>query len=303
MKPRETTWRHLAILAALASCGLGVFAGAEPDKNDAQRPLTPEIAKEWGGAGAGVGWMKDVPPRPTGGYEYWKPFSEKVEPGAMPAFRLSREKEAALAKLPDPGVAFGLDLHCWAGKDAELKKFARLKSLRSLNIGGALLLTDAGMKELAALKNLRGLYLFYAPVTDAGLKELAALKELRALDLSNTQVTDAGLKELAGLKSLQALNLGGTEVTDAGVKALAGLKALKWLNLRGTKVTAAGVTALQEELPAGKAGPFLTGPPTGRALSAIAAEPALAGFIFPFSLESLCRRQAVIFVAEQRTGP
>jgi hypothetical protein len=243
MKAHETTWRHLAILAALAGCGLGVFAGAEPDKNDAPTPLPPEVAKAWADAGAEVGWMKDVPPRQTGGYQFWEPFREKAEAGAMPAFRVSREKEAALAKLPDPGVAFGLDLHCWGGKDAELKKFARLKSLRSLNIGGALLLTDAGLKELQALKNLRGLYLFYAPVTDAGLKELAALKELQALDLSNTRVTDAGLKELARLKNLQALNLGPTKVTDAGLKALAGLKSLRWLNLHGTKVTAAGVAS------------------------------------------------------------
>lgn len=33
------------------------------------------------------------------------------------------------------------------------------------------------------------------PITDAGLKELAALRGLQELDLNNTQVTDAGLKE------------------------------------------------------------------------------------------------------------
>ena len=44
-------------------------------------------------------------------------------------------------------------------------------------------------------------------MTDAGLKELAGLKNLQTLDLGGTQVTDAGLKELAGLKSLQSLNL------------------------------------------------------------------------------------------------
>ena len=49
-------------------------------------------------------------------------------------------------------------------------------------------------------------------VTDAGLKELAALKGLQALSLGWTKVTDAGLKELAGLKALQSLNLGGTQV-------------------------------------------------------------------------------------------
>ena len=34
------------------------------------------------------------------------------------------------------------------------------------------------------------------PVTDAGAKELLALKGLTYLDLTRTQVTDAGMKEL-----------------------------------------------------------------------------------------------------------
>ena len=44
-------------------------------------------------------------------------------------------------------------------------------------------------------------------MTDAGLKELAALKNLTTLDLSDTEVTDAGLKELAALKNLTTLDL------------------------------------------------------------------------------------------------
>ena len=54
-------------------------------------------------------------------------------------------------------------------------------------------------------------------MTDAGLKELAALKSLQTLDLDGTKVTDAGLKDLATLESLQALDVSGTKVTVAGV--------------------------------------------------------------------------------------
>ena len=39
-------------------------------------------------------------------------------------------------------------------------------------------------------------------MTDAGLKELRALKNLTSLALNSTKVTDAGLKELATLKNL-----------------------------------------------------------------------------------------------------
>ena len=65
--------------------------------------------------------------------------------------------------------------------------------------------TDAGLKELAALKRLTKLGLTDTKVTDAGMKELAALKNLTSLILVNTKVTDAGLKELAALKNLTSL--------------------------------------------------------------------------------------------------
>jgi internalin A len=58
-------------------------------------------------------------------------------------------------------------------------------------------MTDAGLKELAALKGLQKLKLGPAMVTDAGLKELAGLKALKSLDLSDCKgVTDVGVKDL-----------------------------------------------------------------------------------------------------------
>jgi internalin A len=54
--------------------------------------------------------------------------------------------------------------------------------------------------------------------TDAGLKHLAALAQLKSLQLIKTKVTDAGLKDLATLKQLQRLNFYATEITDAGLK-------------------------------------------------------------------------------------
>lgn len=240
---------YLSILAAFAICSLRVSAGATNDNKHVPKRPPPEILKAWQDAGADTGWMKDVPPQQMRGYEFWSPFRKDSEPSAIPAFRFHPDKEDALSKLPDPGVAFGLDFHCSQVNASWLKYLRRLKSLRSLNIGGSLVLTNEGLKELAELKSLQGLYLFYAPVTDEGLKELAGLKNLQALDLSHTRMTGSGLKDLAGLKSLQALNLGGTQVTDSGLKQLAGLKSLQWLNLQRTKVTAAGVAGLQKDLP------------------------------------------------------
>jgi internalin A len=58
----------------------------------------------------------------------------------------------------------------------------------------------------------------YTQVTDAGLKELAPLKNLTTLDLYGTKVTDTGLKALAPLTKLDLLILIETQVTDAGAR-------------------------------------------------------------------------------------
>ncbi|MDW7996019.1 MAG: hypothetical protein RMI91_15335 [Gemmatales bacterium] len=73
----------------------------------------------------------------------------------MPAFRIRDWRAGLLAQLPDPGTPFGLDL-------------SKMQ------------------------------------ITDAGLKELATLKNLTVLDLTNTQISDAGLKELTqGANSIE----------------------------------------------------------------------------------------------------
>ena len=86
-------------------------------------------------------------------------------------------------------------------------------------------------------------------VTDSGLKELAAFKGLKALDLPLCLgVTDKGMKHVAALTGLEAQDLGYTQVTDAGLKDLAALKGLKQLDLEGTHATDAGVAELQKAL-------------------------------------------------------
>src|SRR5207249_1981905 len=102
----------------------GEPSGAGSEKKEAPKPPPPEIVKAWRDAGANVGWMKDLPPQ-TGTYGFWEPWSEKGEAGAMPAFRFpKRNGGGLLAKLPDPGTAFGLDFHCGFQTGARLKELA-----------------------------------------------------------------------------------------------------------------------------------------------------------------------------------
>ncbi|MEC8989403.1 MAG: hypothetical protein VYB66_09150, partial [Verrucomicrobiota bacterium] len=74
-------------------------------------------------------------------------------------------------------------------------------------------LTEADLEKLTTL-SLAG-----TKITDAGLKDVAKLKQLTNLILMgnpSTEITDAGLKELAKLQQLKDLYLGYTKVTKAG---------------------------------------------------------------------------------------
>ena len=125
-------------------------------------------------------------------------------------------------------------------------------------------ITDEGMKELAAFKNLRMLGMNSTKITDAGLRELKHCTTLRTLSLDSNMLTDANIRAIreAGLlhKVRQArgirdrhptsvdevtvLDLNSAPVLDGGLKELASLKNLGWLNLNDTRVTDAGLKEL-----------------------------------------------------------
>src|SRR5262249_24140874 len=129
--------------------------------------------------------------------------------------------------------------------DAGLKDLARLKQLQALNLS-ATRITDAGMKEIAGMKQLQALNLLYTRVTDAGLKELAGLK-LKALWVPYGSQTDQGLQAYLAAVDPVSLNLNGwRHVTDAGFKAISPLKRLRALHVSDTAITDAGLSALAE---------------------------------------------------------
>ena len=194
----------VCLALGLSSSGRLAANQAAPEPPDGDRtaqPLPTDVVSAWEKAGASVGWFGPAstgrfgPDRRNG---YWQFNTQREEldvARSVPTFKIHAWREGMLAKLPAPARAFGLDL-------SETH------------------VTDAGLKELAGLKQLTTLDLFGTQVTDAGLKELAGLMQLTTLYLSETQVTDAGLKELAGLKQLTTLDLSYTRVTATGTAEL-----------------------------------------------------------------------------------
>ena len=90
-------------------------------------------------------------------------------------------------------------------RDEDLACLANLKFLKRLSgIGG---ISDAGLKYLAGLTNMKRLHIGGPHLTDEGLSYLANMKKLDSLTISDGDFTDKGLRHLEGLKSLRYLNI------------------------------------------------------------------------------------------------
>ncbi|MCA1964816.1 MAG: hypothetical protein LDL31_12805 [Prosthecobacter sp.] len=213
-----------------------------PPKGDPMTAAEIALLKEWIESGADFGGWKGnmegapadaagtVAAKPAGPREH-ELFYAKLAEGLQPA------PYAALAKAREGGAQV-----------QQLKADSPL--LRADFLTGVSKCDDTKVQALLPLKDhIVQLDLGRTVITDAGLKTVAALPRLAALDLRQTQITDAGLAALTGLKNLRTLNLFGTSVTDAGLQHLAALKSLKTVTLFQTKVTAAGVAGLKKALP------------------------------------------------------
>ncbi len=93
-----------------------------------------------------------------------------------------------------------------------------LRALREMGLLHILANQTGGGKKSA--EDVTSFNLRSSPITDAGLRELAGLRNLVLLDLCATGVTDAGLRDLAGFGKLSLLTLQSTRVTEAGISEL-----------------------------------------------------------------------------------
>ena len=119
----------------------------------------------------------------------------------------------------------------------QMKYLKPLRALRALELSNEFSIGNAGM---AALKNLPALeYLSLDPgVTDAGLKHVGQLPNLRWLKIGTGKIRGPGLAELANLPRLERLCLcnsfrNPSQISDQHIKYLEGLTQLKSLTLWG----------------------------------------------------------------------
>ena len=116
--------------------------------------------------------------------------------------------------------------------DQALGYVSQLKSLETLYIGGTRF-TDAGMRQIAKLPNLKDLGLSpFENVTNSGLRELTALKSLKSLDISDdgARITVSGLSCLNAMPGLVELHARGIVQDNSGLD-ISGLTNLEELTL------------------------------------------------------------------------
>jgi hypothetical protein len=123
-----------------------------------------------------------------------------------------------------------LDLRWSRGITDSMAYLAGLTSLRSLNLGGCIGITDGGVAPLRQLPALNNLNLDGCRVTNDSMELLSKLKYLRVLNLGGCwAINENGMDHLTGLKYLKSLSLRLCQLfTDVGVAKLAGLKA--WIS-------------------------------------------------------------------------
>jgi len=129
---------------------------------------------------------------------------------------------------------------------AEFKQIGQLKSLKSLTLYGKCHgLTDETLAHLSGLTALEELGTDGIQVTDAGLKHLANLPNLRSASFFHIAFPDkgftgAGFAAFKSLPKLERLTVAGTPFNDKGMAAVAELTQLKEFRTWHTYQTQAG---------------------------------------------------------------
>lgn len=116
-----------------------------------------------------------------------------------------------------------------------LVKLTNLKTLRFINNGK---LSDAGMAQLAGLKNLEQFSFVGTQITGRAYAKFEGFTKLTRVSHRGSSIDDEGLMQLCDhLPNLENISLAHAKFTDAGAPHLAKLTKLKGLELGAAKAT------------------------------------------------------------------
>ncbi|MEN9635607.1 MAG: hypothetical protein RL077_4011 [Verrucomicrobiota bacterium] len=123
-----------------------------------------------------------------------------------------------------------------------IAKLTNLKSLRFTNNGK---ITDAGMAQLAGLKNLENLSLVGTQITGKAYARFEGFAKVTRVSHRGSFIDDEGLRQLCDhLPNLEAISLAHAKFTDAGAPHLAKLTKLKGLELGTSKASPLTLNAI-----------------------------------------------------------
>jgi len=107
---------------------------------------------------------------------------------------------------------------------------------------------NSAMDVFSELTTLKRLYLHELPsISDAGMANLAHLKDLEILDIWEIPVTDKSLEVIEKLPALTTLELRSTNITDAGLELLLTMPSLKSVKITdNARVTPDMIKKLQD---------------------------------------------------------
>ena len=129
--------------------------------------------------------------------------------------------------------------------DEGIGQLTGLKSLKTIDLRVAPMVSDASMQSLAAMPQLRAVRLIGGNVTDAGIATLLALPRLTELDVRNCRgVTIKGIELLAAKRSLRVLKIGGPKIDDDVLEVVGRMDHLTGLALDNCPITDAGMARL-----------------------------------------------------------
>ncbi len=94
-----------------------------------------------------------------------------------------------------------------------LPPLSNLRELQSLSLGSCKELTDDSFEGIGKLQHLSNLWIPRVSISDAGVKHIAKLKNLKTLSLWGNKVTDKCIDDLATMTTLRELYLGRTNIS------------------------------------------------------------------------------------------